>query len=218
MLNLYPNDGNFALPSFMVPQVPPDADPDEDPLVHVTFNALWLPYVLGALDQLVMYASWDADNDGKLLASMRAATLKEFIAVGSLEPVPAPYWDDDADSDDSLPADAQPWYGTVDDPELPPGELTFVENAAIWAFTGFIAVATIEVGSYPAVLFHTIAPKFVLAMRRGAFAEVVRIIIDGQDAATVDTSDMTEDEIVRVPLVGDPDSTTGHDIMIVQVA
>lgn len=218
MLNLYPNEGNYALPSFMSPVTPPDVDPDAEPLIQPAFSAAWLPYVLGALDQLLLYASWDADDDAKLLAVSRAATLKEFIAVGSLERVPTPFWDEDSEVDDDAPILDEPWYGYVTDPEVDPDELTFVESAALWTFTGFLAVATAEVGAAPALLFHTIAPKFVLAMRRGDTAEIIRVIVDGADAAAVDTTPYSEGDVIRVPIVADPSITTGHDITLVQVS
>jgi len=218
MLNLYPNEGNFALPSFMSPVVPPDADPLDEPLFSTQFSAAWLPYVLGALDQLVLYASWDGDDDAKLLASMRAATLKEFIATAIPITVPTPYWDEDTEVDDQAESPVQTWYGSVDDPELPPDELTFTENALIWVMTGFVAAASWEVGFAPAILFHTIAPKFYLAMRRGAIGEVIRILIDGADAVTVDTSSASEGDVINVPIVADPAITTGHDIMLLQVS
>lgn len=136
----------------------------------------------------------------------------------SLESVPAPYWDTDDDVDDEEPESDPVWYGTVEDPDAPPEELTFVENAAIWAFTGFIAAATWEVGFAPAILFHTIAPRFVLAMKRGDAGEIIRILIDGEDAALVDTTDAAVGDIVKTTVMPDPAVTTGHDIMIIQVS
>lgn len=132
--------------------------------------------------------------------------------------VPAPFWDDNEDVDDELPIDAQPWYGTVPNPEAAPDELDFVENAAIWAMTGFLAIATWEVGAAPAVLFHTIAPKFVLAMRRGDLGEIIRILVDGEEAARIDTTSAAPDTVIRVPIVADPTIETGHDIAIIQVS
>ncbi len=217
MLNIYPNEGNFVLPSFMFPVVPPDADPDAEPLHTATFSAAWLPFLMGAMDQLLLYASWDADNDAKLLASMRAATLKEIIATDALRTVPTPYWDEDSEVDDEELTEMQPWYGSVTDPEVDPDELDFVENAAIWIFTGFLAVATIELAAAPAILFHTIAPRFVLAVRRGEFAEIIRILVDGQDAVAVDTSGYTDGDVIEVPIIADPSVMGGHDVMLVQV-
>ena len=82
----------------------------------------------------------------------------------------------------------------------------------------FLAVATWEIGAAPAILFHTIAPSFVLAIRRGDLGEVIRILVDGQDAAQVNTASASVGDVVRVPIVADPTVTTGHDIMIIQVS
>lgn len=131
-------------------------------------------------------------------------------------PIPTPFWDDSSDVDDQYPADIQPWYGTVDDPEAPPDEITFAENAAIWAFTGLLAVATIEVGAAPAILFNTIAPRFVLATRRGDLGEIIRILVDGQEAARVDTTPYSAGEVIRTPILADPDIET-HSVLIVGV-
>lgn len=70
--------GNFfppALPSFPFPVVPPDSDPDEGQLATVCFAASWMPFVLGALQQLTLQATWQGDDDAVLLAQSRAQTL-----------------------------------------------------------------------------------------------------------------------------------------------
>jgi len=131
--------------------------------------------------------------------------------------VPTPYWDTDNDVDDNPVPEEQPWYGYVTNPELPADELTFIEQSAIWAFTGFLAVATIEVGAYPAVLFNTIAPRFVLATRRGDVGEIIRILVDGDEAARVDTSGYSAGDVIRTAIIANPELET-HDIMIIQVS
>jgi hypothetical protein len=131
--------------------------------------------------------------------------------------IPTPFWDEDQDVNDEFPSETQPWYGYVTDPEAAPGELTLVEQSSIWAFTGFLALATWEIGAAPAVLFNTIAPSFVLAVRRGDVGEIVRILVDGQDAAQIDTTAMTEGDVVYQTIIADPAFET-HDLMIVQVS
>jgi hypothetical protein len=215
--NVYPNEGNYVLPSFMSPQIPPDADPDSEPLVHADFSAAWLPVLEGALDQLIQYGSWNTDDAGKLLAVNRAATLKELIATDALGTIDTPYWDDSEDVDDELPIEEQPWYGTVTDPEAPADELDFVENAAVFALTGFLAIATWEVAAAPAILFHTIAPRFIIAMKRGDVGEIIRILVDGEEAARVDTTPYAEGDVIQQAIVA-PDSETGHDLIVVQVS
>lgn len=132
---------------------------------------------------------------------------------------PTPFWDEDSDVDDELPADAQPWYGTVPDPEDTQEnmELDFVENFLIWSITGFLAVATWEIGAAPAILFSTVAPKFTLAMKRGDVGEVIRILVDGAETARIDTTSAAPGDVIRVPVIADPDLAS-HDIAIVQVS
>ena len=125
-----------------------------------------------------------------------------------------PFWDDATDVDDQSPLDTQSWYGEVDDASADPAEMTFFENAAIWAITGLLAVG-VDVNA--AILFHTIAPRFHIAIRTGDVGEIIRILADGEEQAKVDTSDYDSNSIVRVPVVLG-DSETGHDLMIVKVS
>lgn len=182
---------------------------------------------LGVFNFLLLQATytwaWEQLYDTDLTPAEAAAKcyeiyVKYLTSTGAPSEVEAPYWDTDEDVDDSLPVDAQPWYGTVSDPEAPPAELDFAENALVWVFTGFVALASWEIGFAPAILFHTIAPKFLLASKRGDVGEIIRILVDGQEAARVDTSSYAPGEVIHTPIIADPDITTGHDIMIVQVS
>lgn len=65
--------------SFQVPVTPPDIDPDEGELLTVCFNAAWLPFVLGALQQLTLQATWSGDDDTVLLAQSRAQMLLAMV-------------------------------------------------------------------------------------------------------------------------------------------
>jgi len=51
----------FAHPtgSFNAPVVPPDVDPDSDPSVTVRVSSAWLPYIRGAMSQLLLQSTWD---------------------------------------------------------------------------------------------------------------------------------------------------------------
>jgi len=191
--------------------------------IHIPASGEWEALVMGCLYELCVEGKWQ-QFEGAITreeAAARAQVMFEDMYENVDCPsgiVEAPYWDDAEDVDDSLPADEQPWYGTVSDPEAPPDELDFVENAAVWIFTGFLAVATLEIGAAPAILFHTIAPKFLLATKRGDIGEIIRILVDGEEAARVDTSGYAAGDIIRTPIVADPSITTGHDIMLVQVS
>jgi len=126
-----------------------------------------------------------------------------------VQKTPTPYWDTDDDVDDEFDPDLQPWYGYVEDLGNP--TTTFVEDAAIWATTGLLAVSATPAA---AILFHTIAPAFVVAVRRGEYAEIIRLYLDGEEAAEVDTSTVAEGELIRVTLAGDPEIET-HALMLV---
>jgi len=217
--NVYPDADNYPVSSFQSPVPPPDVDPDAGELLYVGYNPAWTEVLEGALMQLMNPATWQGDHDEIITALNRANGLMILLQhpVVPPEEIPSPYWDEDGDVDDSYPADMQPWYGYVTDPELPPGELTFIENAAIWTFTGFLAVATIEIGAAPAILFSTIAPRFVLATRRGDLGEIIRILVDGEESARIDTSGYAPGEVIRTPILADPELSS-HDIMIVQVS
>lgn len=216
--NSYPNADNYPTPSFPTPIPPPEVDPEAGDLLYVGYNPAWTEALEGALMQLMNPATWQGTDEEIVTAQNRANNLMWLLQhPAEQQKTPTPYWDDDTDVDDEAEPELQPWYGTVSDPEAPPGELTFVENAGVWAMTGFLAVATWEIGAAPAILFHTIAPRFVLAMRRGDLGEVIRILVDGEEAARVDTSGYAPDEVIRTPIVGNPE-LEGHDVMLVQVS
>lgn len=212
-MNAYPNDGNYPTPSFDQPVQSPSVDPDEGDLVAASFNAEWIPVMEGALDSLLLPSTWQGTHDEIVLALERATTLKALIAGAEVPTVPAPYWDDGADVDDVEPGNDQRWYGEVTDPEAPPGELDFVENAAVWAFTGFLAVAATPA---VAILFRTIAPKMIIATRTGDFGAIIRIILDGEEKARVDTS-VSSGEIINTPIEGNPLLET-HDLYLINVS
>lgn len=219
--NDYPNVDNYPEPSFKTPIPPPDYEPDAGELLYVAYNTFWAEVLASACMALLQPSTWEGDHDEIILAQNRANTLLMLLQTPVSPPdetVPTPYWDEDTEVDDEMPTDMQTWYGTVSNPEAPPEELDFVENAAIFAMTGFLAVATWEVGFAPAILFHTIAPRFVLAMRRGDAGEIIRILVDGEEAARVDTTSAAVGDVVRVPIVADPAVMTGHDIAVIQVS
>lgn len=74
-------NGFFApsVGSFQVPVTAPDIDPDDGDQVTVCFAVAWLPFVLGALQQLTLQATWQGDSDAILLAQSRAQLLLAII-------------------------------------------------------------------------------------------------------------------------------------------
>ena len=56
--------------SFIEPVDPPSSLPGADPLVCVSFNAEWLPFVLGALSQLVQRSTWDTSDESAMQSTI----------------------------------------------------------------------------------------------------------------------------------------------------
>lgn len=58
-------------------------EPTATPLVCVSFSAAWLPYVLGALQQLVQPSAWDTSDQSTLLdVQQRAMDLIGLFGAG----------------------------------------------------------------------------------------------------------------------------------------
>lgn len=217
--NLYPApDVNYPDTSFPQPIPPPDGEPDDEgTLIYIRYSWIWREVLLAAIDQLLNPATYQGDHDTVILALNRAQNLKSIIATDTGD-LPAPYWDDETDVEAEEPDSSEEWYGGVADPTAPAGSLDFVESAALWAITGFVAVATFEVGGLaPAILFHTAVEKFILIQRRGDAAETIRYLIDNQDMKMLDTSPYSPGDLIEVPLVAPAGGGT-HELMIVQVS
>lgn len=219
-INALPNQDNFSEVSFPQELTPPSVDPDEGETNLYAYNPAWSKVLAASCDQMLQYPSWLGTDDEKKIAVNRALTLKILLQtpvyVAERE-VPAPYWDDDADVDDEMPQEDQEWYGMVTNPSAPADELTFVENAVIWIFTGFIALVlspALPAGVAAGLAFRTLATRFTLAFRRGDIREQIRIIIDAKDYGEVDTADVSEGEIIEINVNG-LDDADFHDILLV---
>lgn len=218
--NNYPNPDNYPAVSFPQEVPPPDIDPDEPTIMYVAYSPEWTKVLMAAVDQLCQYSSWKGTHDEKITAVNRAELLKWQLQfpVEIAEPeYPAPYWDTETDVDDEMPADEQTWYGEVTNPTAPADELTFVENAVIWIFSGFIAlvlVPALPAGVAAALTFRTLAKRFTLAFNRGDIREQFRVIIDAEDYGNVDTDGLSEGDIIELNVDGLEDLEF-HDIMIV---
>jgi len=178
-------------------------------------DPLWAQYILGACENLVSEFNWYEAGD--MLPEEASEAFRLIIQQAPYNLVPAkvgtPYWDDAEDVDDDAPSDDQPWYGEVTDPDAPPGELDFVENAALWVGAGLIALATGSIGA--ALAFRTFVGKFILIQKTGDIAETIRYVVDGQDMATIHTGDYAPGTLVETPIIADPDLDT-HQIYIVR--
>ena len=70
--------------SFVEPVAPVDTDVDAAPLVCLQLNASWLPYIVGALMQLIQPTTWDT-SDPTVLANMQQQALTLMELVGTAE-------------------------------------------------------------------------------------------------------------------------------------
>jgi len=190
------------LPSFPVPVEPPLTDGDEAALC-IPEN--WIPYVRGALQQLIQPTTWAGTEEEIKAAQETAATIIAMMEEGACATeaeAPTPYWDDTTDLEDQEPADEQQWYGIFDG--------TFQETLENFVIAGFIAYSG-QIGA--AITFLTLAPRFRLAWKTGDLGGIIRVIIDGADNGTVDTFSETEG-VIEQDYVGDP-AETEHTILMV---
>jgi len=74
--------------SFLRPVVPPQVDPDASPTITVTLSCQWLPYVRGALKQLLLQATWQGTPADILLAQQRAFNLIDLFQECSSSVIP----------------------------------------------------------------------------------------------------------------------------------
>lgn len=193
----------------------PDDIPDETGCRQFSLpdDSVWPALLMGAVLPLANpqnwypYGSLTADEAADAWQSIIDAAYASTCGETTTD-IETPWWDSGTNVDDSFPPDEQPWYGAVANYTDPADELTFVENVAIWTFTGFLAVSG-DIGA--AIAFHTIAPRFVLAFKKSDVGEIIRIVIDSADYANVDTS--TFDDVVEIFV----DAGTGeHDILLVR--
>lgn len=200
---------------YLTPNSPPSADYFCFQL-NIPDDPYWVGLVSGALSTLTEAASWR--QYGTLTPDEAANAYLDIMfeawdnpGCAGASQTPTPFWDDGSSVDDEADPTEQPWYGYVNDPDAPANQLTFFEDATIWVFTGLLAVSASPAA---AILYRSIAPSFVIAMRSTDVVEIVRILINGQDAAIASTSGVPG-EILEIPLSpGDPDPD--HEILIVR--
>jgi len=62
---MYPNSVfNHAVGSFQNPITPPTTEPGEEPTATIRVSCEWLPFIRGALAQLLLESTWDTDAAG----------------------------------------------------------------------------------------------------------------------------------------------------------
>lgn len=179
--------------------------------INIPANDEWWSLVVGLLYSLILDFNWQQYEGG--ISREDAAARWQIMFEDSLKlasetnscdagMVQTPYWDTATDVEADETVEMQTWYGEVTNPTAPPGELTFAENILVWTFTGLIALATPELGFAPAILFHTIAPKFLIAQKAGDVGEIINIVVNGKSYAQVDTTGHAG-EIMNTSIIGD---------------
>lgn len=81
---MYP-DSPYAGPSgsFLVPVEPPDVDADGGVTCSISINVAWLPFVRGALTQLMLQATWATDIVSLDLTQQRVTNLIALFGEGT---------------------------------------------------------------------------------------------------------------------------------------
>lgn len=201
--NSYPNPDSYPVSSFRRPVPPPLVDPDEGDLLLVAYNPAWTPVLVAAVEQLLLPSTWQGDHD-QIIDALNGASLLQWLLTepAGTQGVPTPFWDDSSDLDDQETPEEQEWYGIFDG--------TFQETVENFVIAGFIAYSG-QIGA--AITFLTLAPRFRLAWKTGDLGGIIRVIIDGTDAGTVDTFAAVEG-VIEQDFVGDPDLDE-HEILMV---
>lgn len=65
--------------SFLRPVAPPVVDPTTAPTITITISCAWLPFIRGALQQLLLQATWQGDAPTLLEAQQRAFNLIDLF-------------------------------------------------------------------------------------------------------------------------------------------
>lgn len=176
--------------------------------------------IMGALDALRHDYNWYQSIDGieipdavDAMAAILDASYGSGLSNTCAPSVEAPFWDDETDVGLNEDSDVQTWYGQITDVTAPASELDFVENLLVWSFTGLLAVG---VSPGVAIAFNTVAKKFVIAQKAGDVGEIIRIVVDGADAATVDTTGHAG-EIINTSVIADQTLDT-HQVYIMKVS
>lgn len=113
-------------------------------------------------------------------AELMQTMLFEYFSSTGCPVVEPPFWDDEAaqdadgDENDIASDPAYPWYEQLSD----------------WIISGFIATTFSPAA---AVVYDTTIPRLRLALRKSDAGAIVRVLVDGVEAAEVDTYSPTPD-------------------------
>lgn len=77
---MFPNSPfKRSVGSYVEPVAPPARDPDAAPLATLQISCDWLPYIRGAVKQLLLQSTWIGDDDAVDLAQQRVFNLMSML-------------------------------------------------------------------------------------------------------------------------------------------
>lgn len=174
----------------------------------------WLGIFNAALLTLTNVYNYEQLNETDLTPEQCAErAMSIYVSYLNNDPcatVPSPFWDNETDNEEQELETVQEWYGYVTDWLAPVEELNFVQNAALWVLTGFVAYAA---GLGSAIFFRTTAKRFIVAIEAGDVPELIRLVVDSAEF-NIDTTGL-EGTIINQEVIVNPDIET-HDIYIIK--
>lgn len=166
-------DSPFASPraSFRRPVPVPSQDPDATPTITVTVACSWLPYIRGALLQLLLQSTWDTGNPAVLeLAQQRAFNLIDlFQECASAPAISCPF-------DFSVPGAGAGGFVNIPEPAYTPGYFGQVIDGTGWVSTlgvhsgGTLFLKQIEIAKTFSPAVHMTALEMDFNLSPGVFS------------------------------------------------
>jgi len=217
MTSSLPNKLFEGQTGFPTPNAPPEINGCR--VFYIPSDEEWFALFMAALYRLTY--SWAWYKNGTMTQDEAANAWSDIIDASNalaLEgtcqaQVETPYWDDATDVDANEDADTQTWYGAVTDIFAPPDGITFEENLQLWSWAGLVAIAATPAA---AISFVTLSQRFIIAVRGQDVGETVRVIVDAEDAGTIDTTGHAG-EIVEMQVVGNPANDT-HQLYLIKTS
>lgn len=132
--------------SFRRPVVPPIGDPDASPGLTVTVACEWLPFIRGALQQLLLQATWDTASSSTLLLTQKRAfnLISMFQECGSPVLISCPF-------DFTVPGGGDDGWANISEPTYAPNQFGAFFDTLGWVSTqavkisGDLHIRTIEI-------------------------------------------------------------------------
>jgi len=195
---------------------PPDFGVSEQcRVLSIPNTQQWLGIFNAALLTLTNVYNYEQLNETDLTPEQCAErAMSIYVSYLNNDPcatVPSPFWDSRTTNEEQELESEQSWYGVVSDWLAPVESLNFVQNAALWVLTGFVAYAATPAA---AIYFRTTAKRFIVAIETTDIPELIRVIVGASTYTekTIDTTDFPN-EILEIEFVSEDDET---DIYIIQ--